>query len=438
MHHHTSIPPPPFPSPPGSVHSECDCQDCTYVTENLAAWHRARIGWENNAAVPCSCALHSARQQEAEVAAAAYAVAFWVSASGEGDEHAAASAEAAARACCAAEESCSKARKLVAAWARISRSTRDLQECLLPCGRDSYPTYSETGSRPFTCFRRNCVEGHCIEHLRGPRHGCGWWHVFGRGCPRECDSSIDMTWWVWEMRQRGTNADGQPSLTPEFVPKHGKRSEFFAEFIPKVTAYLAHAWRDNISKHSIRIFEDRRSGRHSDAAAAAAARMLVQAEALRIVAEQNPAVFRHAIHSAAASHAAPGEAETAVVYEYVFAPITLRALACAASADAATAAAAASVAAAIAEETAQWARVQADYAAQIEVQRRYTATCASRERHNCLVVVVEYKPYKQEVPPACRKRKGPAGARERYRQHVAVFYAFHESTFKPSARSYNV
>lgn len=381
------------------------------------------------------CECHSAGRQEAEQAAAAYAETFWASACAEGDEHAAACADAAAHSRGAAEESCRKARALVAEWARMSRSTRDLQECLLPCGRVSYPNYSETGARHFACFRRPCVEGRCSEQLRGSGHGCGWRRVFGKGCPRECDSSADMTWWVWEMRQRGTNADGQPSLTPEFVPKHGKRSEFFAEFVPKVSSYLSHVWRDNISKHSIRIFEDRRSGRHADAAAAAAEPLLAQADALRIVAEQNPVVFRRAIHSAANSHAAPGEPESAVVYEDIFAPVTLSALATAAAADAAAAAATASAAATIADETAKWARVQADYAAQIEVQRRYTATCASREKHNCLVVVVGYKPYKQDV----NRRKGaPAGGRERYRQHVSVFYAFHETSFKASARSYNV
>lgn len=98
----------------------------------------------------------------------------------------------------------------------------------------------------------------------------------------------------------------------------------------------------------------------------------------------------------------------------------------------------AAAAASTAVETAKWARAQADYAAQIEVQRRYTATCASRERHNCLVVVVGYKPYKQDVPRSCRKRTAPSGARERYRQRVSVFYAFHASSYKPSARSYNV
>jgi hypothetical protein len=119
-----------------------------------------------------------------------------------------------------------------------------------------------------------------------------------------------MTWWVWETRQRGTNADGQPSFTPEFVPRHGKRSEFFAEFVPKVADYMAHAWRDDISKHSIRVFEDRRSGRHADAAAAAAELLRARAEALGIVAQHNhPAICRRVIDSTSTSHAATGEPE---------------------------------------------------------------------------------------------------------------------------------
>jgi hypothetical protein len=165
-----------------------------------------------------------------------------------------------------------------------------------------------------------------------------------------------MTWWVWEMRQRGTNLDGQPSFTLEFVPRHGKCSEFFSEFVPKVADYQAHAWRDNISKHSIRVFEDRRSGRHADAAAAAAAPLLARAEALRIVAQQNPAIFRRIIHSASTSHAATAKPESVLIFENIFAPAMLAALAAAAASDAAVGAATAAAAASTAVETAQWSR----------------------------------------------------------------------------------
>ena len=77
-----------------------------------------------------------------------------------------------------------------------------------------------------------------------------------------------------------------------------------------------------------------------------------------------------------------------------------------------------------------------DYAAQLETQRKYTGTCASRERHNFLVSVVCYKPYKQ--PTKQQGSKQPRGNFE-YKQHVDVFFAFHSKAgFKPSARSFNV
>ena len=72
--------------------------------------------------------------------------------------------------------------------------------------------------------------------------------------------------------------------------------------------------------------------------------------------------------------------------------------------------------------------VTSDYASQLETKRKYTGTCASRERHNFLVSVVCYAPYKEEK----------ASGIYEYKQHVDVFFAFHKSGFKPSARSFNV
>ena len=79
--------------------------------------------------------------------------------------------------------------------------------------------------------------------------------------------------------------------------------------------------------------------------------------------------------------------------------------------------------------------VTSDYAAQIETQRKYTGTCASRERHNFLVSVVCYQPYKE--PSKRQGTKEPRGEYV-YKQHVDVFFAFHKAGFKPSARSFNV
>ena len=60
------------------------------------------------------------------------------------------------------------------------------------------------------------------------------------------------------------------------------------------------------------------------------------------------------------------------------------------------------------ESLARTAVKQSDYAAQIETRREFTATCAIRERHNCLVTVVGYKPYTDRAicTPPTELRKG--------------------------------
>jgi hypothetical protein len=55
------------------------------------------------------------------------------------------------------------------------------------------------------------------------------------------------------------------------------------------------------------------------------------------------------------------------------------------------------------ESLARTAVKQSDYAAQIETRREFTATCAIRERHNCLVTVVGYKPYTERSVRPPRK-----------------------------------
>ena len=36
--------------------SQCDCQDCTYVEENLPRWHLARPGWHHARETAVHCA----------------------------------------------------------------------------------------------------------------------------------------------------------------------------------------------------------------------------------------------------------------------------------------------------------------------------------------------------------------------------------------------
>lgn len=78
-----------------------------------------------------------------------------------------------------------------------------------------------------------------------------------------------------------------------------------------------------------------------------------------------------------------------------------------------------------------------DYAAQPEIRRAHTATCANAEKINELVTVVGYKPYDVTVEVPARGRR-PASTKTVRKQHVDVFFAFHDAGYRPDARSYNV
>lgn len=78
-----------------------------------------------------------------------------------------------------------------------------------------------------------------------------------------------------------------------------------------------------------------------------------------------------------------------------------------------------------------------DYAAQPEIRRARTATCANAEKVNELVTVVGYNPYDATVEVPKRGRR-PASTTIIRKQHVDVFFAFHATGYRPNARSYNV
>ena len=275
------------------------------------------------------------------------------------------------------------------------------------------------------------------------RQACGYTNQFGTGCPLE-RSDDRMSWWDWQQMPRGSNAEGQPSYAPEWMPQHGTRREFATAFWPRAATWVAHTRRDRLGKQGLRVFEDRKSGRHRDAAharleaadaAAAAARL--RHDALRLVALNDPQVVC-VLHEAENSSAMPGAPATATSLLHTSYTRTLAALAALAHREAEQpvrevreARTRAEAADAVHAAAARTATVQSDYAAQLETQRKYTATCASRERHNFLVTIVGYKPYKQEPPPpGASRRKRPAGQLEEYRQHVDVFFAFHVAGFK--------
>ena len=63
---------------------------------------------------------------------------------------------------------------------------------------------------------------------------------------------------------------GGPALTPpspsqeafEWVPAHGNRKGLWSELLPAIIDTLPHMWSDDLMQQSVRVYEDRKSGRH--------------------------------------------------------------------------------------------------------------------------------------------------------------------------------
>mmetsp|Transcript_2435 Transcript_2435/g.7592 ORF Transcript_2435/g.7592 Transcript_2435/m.7592 type:complete len:392 (+) Transcript_2435:754-1929(+) len=60
---------------------------------------------------------------------------------------------------------------------------------------------------------------------------------------------------AWEPRQRGTNADGEPSYSNELVPKRGTRREFMCFLRQALEAYLPHYWDLRMMQRGLLVFE---------------------------------------------------------------------------------------------------------------------------------------------------------------------------------------
>ena len=83
------------------------------------------------------------------------------------------------------------------------------------------------------------------------------------------------------------------------------------------------------------------------------------------------------------------------------------------------------------------ATIRSDYAAQIKTIRLHNATCATQETHNLCVTVVGCEPYEHTVDVK-KRGKRPASTKTVRKQRVSVFFGFHPSGVKPSARTFNV
>ena len=489
--------------------SQCDCPKCTYLIENTRILHEERARWHRNlkqriGGAACVCHIH---QPAGAVGSAAAQVEMleerlqdmYYSEEFEGIPEEV--IEAAITDLAAAETKLKDARNMAERARKYDNMTVSLPKLtstLMPCGKQAYPDYSIIGEATFRDYKRTCIGDNCeLKIFRGGQ-ACGFDRVFRQPCPMENNDEA-MTWWRWEKRQRGVKKDsGEAFYSLEWVPHHGTRKEFWAEFLPALRDGMLHQWRERTMRQSIRVLNDRRSGHHYDALTAQAterwqeeARLrpdaALMAEALHIAAKHMSPVQASLIGSgrgpnnlcegeevAVASVAvqelgtrpawhglarlAERELKMTVPEAEVRAWASSHSQAKAAEASAATARAVLGALSGLGVK-------QADYAAQLETCRRYTATCAIMERHNYLVTLVTYKPYKKEVyrrprKPAPRRalahgtserpalaapgteavaaERARTGLTTVYQQRCDVYFAFHKAGFKPSARSYNV
>ena len=206
------------------------------------------------------------------------------------------------------------------------------------------------------------------------------------------------------------------SFSLELVPHTLTGRAFYKEMKTFVTdTYLSHDWRTTWTEQAHRVYEDKKSGAPRDAAlavcdatTAAADRAATTARTTALLSLVAPILARFAINFGAIGTAVVGDGAEVTTFDYRLLPHTLAAIERAAAASAINYSAAAEIAAETARDSeraasiavevqavlARSASVQSDYAAQVETQRSRTATCATRERHNLLVSVVGYKPYR--------------------------------------------
>ena len=48
------------------------------------------------------------------------------------------------------------------------------------------------------------------------------------------------------------------------MPVHGTRADLWKELLPAIKETLPHRWREEVMQQSVRVYEDRKSGRHLD------------------------------------------------------------------------------------------------------------------------------------------------------------------------------
>ena len=391
--------------------AECVCLKCSYLIENIARLHKQRCGWhraerERVGGGPCICHIHprsGAAEGAAERVAACQA---WEeeerAAMEEGSDGAVERWEAAVaeREMAEVEAAAAAAKEVRAhAYDNMFSSIDTLMETLMPCGKVSLSALSIIGAGEFQTYKKRCVFNDCEKRIWRGREACGFESIFGKPCPLEANKTTS-EWRGWEKRLRGVNEEGKEFHSLEWVPKHGDREGQWGELLPAIKETLPHVWRQELMQQSVRVYEDRKSGRHLD----------VLQKRRRLL--MTPQVLADAIDVivqwAELQLDPPALAQPSPLSRQVSTLRAVQRLAGAADLPPAAAIEEATQAEATAQEVfnslSTTVTMQSDYASQLETSREFHATCATKERHNYLVTLMCYGSYKE---PRARPRKAP-------------------------------
>ena len=265
-------------------------------------------------------------------------------------------------------------------------SVETLMATLFPCGKISHPELSIIGASEFSTYKRRCVHDDCENRIWRRREACGFEAIFGKPCPTETTAD-ETEWRSWQKRLRGVNDEGKEFHSMEWLPAYGERRELWAELLPAIRTTLPHIWRHELMSQSVRVYEDRKSGRHRDKLR----ERLHQLATPRVMAD----AFRAMVELAEATLVRPVVASPPTLSRMLCTLRAVRRLADIADLPPEAAVADARSALQTAEQVfdvlSRTGTFQSDYASQLETSRIFHATCATKERHNYLVTLVGYR-----------------------------------------------
>lgn len=399
--------------------AECVCLKCSYLIENIARIHKQRGAWhraerERVGGGPCICHIHpriGAAEGAAERVAACQA---WEEAERaameEGGDGAIERWEAAVaeREMAEVEAAAAAAKEARAhAYDNMFSSIDTLMETLMPCGKVSLSALSIIGAGEFQTYKKRCVFNDCEKRIWRGREACGFESIFGKPCPIEASKTAS-EWRGWEKRLRGVNEEGKEFHSLEWVPKHGTREGQWGELLPAIKETLPHIWRQELMQQSVRVYEDRKSGRHLDALVKRRQLLTTPsalADAMDVLVQWGERLQTD-WQTQVLSYPLPVSGKPTCTSLRLLTLRAVKRLANAAKFPEAAAIEEATQAVATAQgvfdSLSTTVTLQSDYASQLETSREFHATCATKERHNYLVTLMCYGSYKE---PRARPRK---------------------------------